>query len=75
MDIEFTDDDEEREMEQRDKEAEITLDRRDLFDAVRTALKDAMLDQGSRMDDAELYEDATDRTNECLFDLFGHSRT
>jgi hypothetical protein len=61
-------------VEEQDKEAEITLDRRDLFDAVRTALKDAMLDQGSRMDDVELYEDATDRTNECLRDLFGHLR-
>lgn len=61
-------------LEEQDKEAEITLDRRDLFDAVRSAIKEAILDQGSRMDDVELYEDATDRTNECLRDLFGHPR-
>lgn len=61
-------------VEEQDKEAEITLDRRDLFDAVRSAIKEAILDQGSRMDGVEVYEDATDRANECLRDLFGYPR-
>lgn len=49
----------------------VTLDKRDLFDFVRTAIKYAMLEQGSREDDAELFDDATDRTEKCLSDLYG----
>jgi hypothetical protein len=48
----------------------VTLDKRDLFDAVRSAIKDAMLEQGSREDGVELFEDATDRTNKCLSELY-----
>ena len=55
-----------------DEEAKITLDRRDLFDAVRSAIKEAILDQGSRLEDAELFEEATDRTNKCLSDLYAN---
>lgn len=53
-----------------DSQNVVSLDKRDLFDSVRSAIKDAMLDQGSRMDDIELFADATDKANECLRDLY-----
>lgn len=61
----------EEEMVAQDATSLVTVDRRDLFDAVRSAIKNAMIEQGSRQDDAELFADATDRTAECLSKLYG----
>lgn len=49
----------------------VSVDRRDLFDSVRYAIKDALTTDENMNDEAGLWSDAHDRTVKCLERLYG----